>query len=245
MIKSLHKRELGGRKGSIPVKKLRIKFILVLSIVVLTHAYPAITLAKEPETPLGEAANYFRSNFGVAFKMITLDISDTNTLKTVALLEGDLIPWPYLSFQSPTRYFGQSRFGWLMEYGLSGFKIDEQSEPFSTIEATDRGTSAKGWFLYAMPTLTWDASESFRMGIGLGGGFMSIKGDALIYDPFPTVTRIEYDVAELTWGGYFLTEYVMGNFMIGLHAGVLIAEKDPYDYTVGDASLILAYHKLI
>jgi hypothetical protein len=33
--------------------------------------------------------------------------------------------------------------------------------------------------------------------------------------------------------------------MIGVHAGVLIAEKDPYDYSVTDASLILAYHKLI
>jgi len=236
---------MGGSKGSIPVKKLRIKFILVLSIVVLTHAYPAITLATEPETPLGEAANYFRSNFGIAFKQVLLDISDTNTTNTVALLEGDLIPWPFLSFQSPTRYFGESRFGWLMEYGLSGFNIDKQSEPFSTVKATDRGTSAKGWFLYAMPNLTWDASENFRVGMGLGGGIMSVKGDALIYDPFPTETRIKYDLTELTWGGYFLTEYVMGNFMIGLHAGVLIAEKDPYDYSVSDASLILAYHKLI
>lgn len=96
-----------------------------------------------------------------------------------------------------------------------------------------------------MPTLTWDASENFRMGLGLGGGVMSVKGDALIYDPFPAVTRIKYDIKELTWGGYFLTEYVLGNFMIGLHAGVLIAEKDPYDYSVTDTSLILAYHKLL
>ena len=229
----------------IPVKKLRSKFILFVFILILIHANPTATLAADQGSPLDEAARYFRSNFGIAFKQILLDISDTNTLKTVALLEGDLVPWPFLSFQSPTRYFGESRFGWLMEYGLSGFNIDEQSEPFSTTEATDRGTSAKGWFLYAMPTLTWDASENFRMGLGLGGGIMSVKGDALIYDPFPAVTRIKYDFTELTWGGYFLTEYVLGNFMIGLHAGVLIAEKDPYDYSVTDTSLILAYHKLI
>jgi hypothetical protein len=132
-----------------------------------------------------------------------------------------------------------------MEYGLSGFQIDKQSEPFSTGGATDRGTAADGWFLYAMPTLTYDASENFRMGFGLGGGIMSVKGDALIYDPFPTVTRINYDITELTWGGYFLSEYVFDNFMIGLHSGVLISEKDPYDYSVTDTSLIFAYHKLI
>jgi hypothetical protein len=74
---------------------------------------------------------------------------------------------------------------------------------------------------------------------------MSVRGDALIYDPIPPATRIKYDVTELTWGGYFLTEYVVKNFMIGVHAGVLIAEKDPYDYIVSDTSLILAYHKLL
>jgi hypothetical protein len=227
------------------VKRLRSKFVLVISILVLTHVYPTATLGAETGSPVNEAVKYLRSNFGIAFKQILLDISDTNTLKTVALLEGDLIPWPFLSFQSPARYFGESRFGWLMEYGLSGFNIDEQSEPFSKTDATDRDTAAKGWFLYAMPTLTWDASKNFRMGLGMGGGIMSVKGDALIYDPFPTVTRIKYDFTEFTYGAYFLTEYVVGNFMIGLHSGVLIAEKDPYDFSVGDTSLILAYHKLI
>jgi len=235
----------GGSKGFSFVKRLRSKFVLVISILVLTHACPAISLAAEPETPIDEAATYIRSNFGIAFKQVLLNLSDTNTADTVALLEGDLVPWPFLSFQSPARYFGESRFGWLMEYGLSGFNIDEQSEPFSTTEATDRDTSAKGWFIYAMPTLTWDASENFRFGMGLGGGIMSVEGDALIYDPFPTVTRLKYDFTELTWGGYFLAEYVVKNFMIGVHAGVLIAEKDPYDYSLSDTSLILAYHKLI
>jgi hypothetical protein len=225
------------------VKKLRLISILAISILILTHACPTGALAGEPETPIEETARYLRSNFGVAFKQVILDISDTNTTKTVAMLEGDLIMWPFISFQTPARHFGETRFGWLMEYGLSGFDIDEQSEPFSTDEATDLGTSAKGWFLYAMPTLTWDASENFRMGMGLGGGIMSVKGDALIYNPFPTVARINYDFTELTWGGYFLTEYVVGSFMIGLHSGILIAEKNPYDYSVSDTSLILAYHK--
>ncbi len=226
-------------------KRWRVKSVLVLSILVLTCAHPTVVLAQEQASPLEEAARYFRSNFGIAFKQILLDISDTNTADTVALLEGDLVPWPFLSFQSPARYFGQSRFGWLMEYGLSGFSLDKQSEPFSTDEAADRGTAADGWFLYAMPTLTWDASEYLRFGMGLGGGIMSVRGDALIYDPDPPAARIKYDVTELTWGGYFLTEYVVKNFMIGVHAGVLIAEKDPYDYIVSDTSLILAYHKLL
>jgi hypothetical protein len=45
----------------------------------------------------------------------------------------------------------------------------------------------------------------------------------------------------LAYGGYFLTEYVFGNFMVGVHAGVLIAMKDPYDYTISDGSVIFAY----
>ncbi len=219
------------------------RLILAASVLLLAQTYPTVTWGDETQNTLSETADYFRSNFGVAFKQILLDISGTNTSDTVALLEGNLVLWPFLSFQSPARYFGDSRFGWLMEYGLSGFNIHKQSEPFSTDKATDRGTAAEGWFLYTMPTLTWDPSESFRLGLGLGGGLMSVKGDALIYDPFPTENRIEYDLTELTWGGYFLAEYVMGNFMVGVHAGALIAEKDPYDYTVTDTSLILSYHK--
>ena len=229
----------------IPVKKLWLLFILGISILVLTHACPTTALAAETDSPVDEVVEYFRSNFGIAFKDITLDISDKGSDDTVAALEGDLEVWPFLSFQSPTRRFGDSRFGWLMEYGLSGFNIDKQSEPFTTFDAVDRGTEAKGWFVYAMPVLTWDPSETFRLGLGFGGGIMSVKGDALIYDPFPTVNRIEYDFTELTYGFYLLIEYVIDSFMIGGHVGSLTAERDPYDYTVSDASLIIAYHKLL
>jgi hypothetical protein len=217
--------------------------LLVFALVGLLLVFTVPCFASEDETLLHQAANYYRSNFGIALKQILLDISDTDSLETVALLEGELVPWPYLSFQSPVKYFGESQLGWLIEYGFSGFSIDKQSEPFSTTEAVDRGTSADGWFLYAMPTLTWDPSEMFRVGFGLGGGVMSVKGDALIYDPFPTVTRLEYDLTELTWGGYFLAEYLIGDFMVGIHAGVLISEKSPYDYGVSDGSFIVAYHK--
>jgi hypothetical protein len=198
---------------------------------------------EDGSTPLAEAASYFRSNFGVAFKQVTVEISDSESLKTLATLEGDLVVWPYLSFQSPTRFFGESSFGWLMEYGLTGFNIDKQSEPFSMDEATDMGTSAKGWFLFAMPTLTWNPVTDFRAGVGLGGGFMSLKGDALLYDPFPTVSRIDYDFGELTWGMYLLFEYLFGDFMVGAHAGGLYAEKSPYEYSVIEASMIFSYHK--
>ncbi len=217
---------------------------LTLLLMVLVPPAPGTARAGEQsQEPLSEAAAYFRSNFGIAFKQVLVDISDTDTSKTVALMEGDLVLWPYLSFQSPTRYFGESSFGWLMEYGLSGFHIDKQSEPFTRDEAFDLGTGADGWFLYAMPTIAWHPSEDLRFGFGLGGGIMSVKGDALIYDPYPTVNRITYDMTELTWGAYLLSEYVFGNFMVGVHAGGLFTEKKPYDYAVTDASFILSYHK--
>jgi len=214
-----------------------LQFILFLA---LAAPYPR-TCAAADQGSLYSGPQPYRSGFGIAFKNIELDISQTDTVKTVALLEGDFVPWPYLSFRSPTRYFEGSRFGLLMEYGLSGFHIHKQSEPFSETEAKDRGTSAKGWFLYAVPTLTWDALENLQMGLGLGAGILSVKGDALIYDPYPATTRIGYRFTELSYGGYFLTEYVMGNLMIGVHVGVLIAMKDPYDYTISDGSVIVAY----
>jgi hypothetical protein len=30
---------------------------------------------------------------------------------------------------------------------------------------------------------------------------------------------------------------------VGVHVGVLISEKSPYDYSVSDGSIIVAYHK--
>jgi hypothetical protein len=202
-----------------------------------------LAAAEEGQDPYDESQAHFRSNFGLAFKQVIVEISESGSTDIIARLESDLVVWPYLSFQSPTRFFGESSFGWLMEYGLSGFDIDKQREPFSMDEAVDRGTSARGWFLYAMPTVTWNPFENYRVGAGLGGGFLSIRGDALIYDPFPTVSRIEYDIEELTWGGFALTEYLFGNFMVGAQTGGLFAKKSPYDYTVADASFFISYYK--
>ena len=212
--------------------------VLFLALAVLN---PHVCGAQDQGSPSENDLQSYGSIFGIAFKNIELEISDPDTLKTFAYLEGDFVPWPYLSFRSPTRYIEESRFGWLMEYGLSGFRIDRQSEPFSMTEATDMGTSAEGWFLYAVPTLTWDASKDLKIGLGLGAGILSVRGDALIYDPFPTVTRIDYDFTKLAYGGYFLTEYVLGNFMFGIHVGVLFAENGPYEYSIADGSVIVAY----
>jgi len=223
------------------MKTPRSRLIPVILFLTLAALHPRICRAADQDSPYNNDFQPYRSSIGIAFKNVELDVSGTDTLKTVALLEGDYIPWPYLSFRSPTRYFEESRFGWLMEYGLSGFHIDKQSEPFSESTARDMGTSAKGWFLYAVPTLTWDALESLKIGLGLGAGILSLSGDALIYDPYPTISRIDYSFTELAYGGYFLTEYVFGDFMVGVHAGVLIAMKDPYDYTISDGSVIFAY----
>lgn len=218
---------------------LESRLIAAILFLALAAPFPHLCAASDQGTSGSGDVQSYRSNFGIAFKNIELDISKTDTVETVALLQGDYIPLPYLSFRSPTRYFEESRFGWLMEYGLSRFRIDRQFDPFP--EAGDRGTSARGWFLYAVPTLTWDATKDFTIGFGLGAGILSVKGDALIYDPYPAVTRIDYDFTELSYGGYFLTEYVVGNFMVGVHVGVLIAMGDPYDYSISDASLILCY----
>jgi len=217
------------------------RLIPVLLLLALPALYPHICCATAQGPPYDEGFEPYRSSIGIAFKNVELDVSNPDTLRTLALLEGDYIPWPYLNFRSPTRYFEESRFGWLMEYGLSGFHIDRQSEPFSESTARDMGTSAKGWFLYAVPTLTWDALEALKLGLGLGAGILSVSGDALIYDPYPTAARIDYSFTKLAYGGYFLTEYVFGNFMVGVHAGVLIATKDPYEYTISDGSVIFAY----
>ena len=111
------------------VGKLSWKLSIILAIVLLAPLNSAA--AEEGQDPLAEAAAYFRSNFGLAFKQVLVDISDSDTTETVALLEGDLVVWPYLSFQSPTRFFGESSFGWVMEYGLSGCRF----ESFVSFEA--------------------------------------------------------------------------------------------------------------
>jgi len=223
------------------MKKAWPQIIPAILILLLTAPCPDIGRAADEASPVAGDFHAYRPGIGITFRNVELDISDTDTLKTLALLEGDYVPWPYLSFRSPVRYFENSKVGWLVEYGLSGFSIDKQSEPFTESKATQRGTFARGWFLYAVPTLTWDVWESLKVGLGLGAGILSVTGDALIYDPYPTVAKIDYSLTRLSYGGYFLTEYSFGDFMVGIHAGVLIATRGSYDYTISDGSVIFAY----
>lgn len=211
-------------------------FFMVLCALVLCHPSAAAAGDTAEASPFS-----LSTDFGISFHSIMFDISDPDTLETFATLEGTMVPLPYLAAQSRMKRFGEGDFGYLWRYSLWIFSADRQSDPFSANEARDHDTSVDGWFLYAMPVLVWEPVPVFRVGMGYGLGYFSVKGDALIYDPYPSLVRIKYDLSQWAAGGYFLMEYDLGDWFVGVQGGFLWATEGPYEYTVYDTYVTIGY----
>ncbi|UCG39109.1 MAG: hypothetical protein JSV00_02430 [bacterium] len=214
----------------------------LLASVLLSLSLAAAPAAAAPddegaEVPLG---NGYRGSFGISFRGAGLDVTDDQWI--LVSMYGDMVPTPTFSLESPVRFFGESRFGWYMQYSLTLFKLDRQDTPF-TFDMEDLGTSVKGLYLAAAPVLVWEPEPTYQTGMGLALGLVSLEGDVIVYPDFDLLVpeRHEVDVTGLATGFYIYSIYRVGKVILGVHVGMLTIGDSPYDYDVFEYSLDIGY----
>lgn len=188
----------------------------------------------------------YQGGVGISFHQVQLDVMEGSDNLVVASIRGNFTLTPYFNLMSPVRRFGKSQFGYYWKYAFSMFYLDEQESFFAwESQWQDMGTSVKGMFLYVMPVLVWQPTPNMRWGLGFGLGYLSMKGEVIIFrdlDPDQPFTQ-DINLSELTTGYYLSWEAVKGALVFGVGVGGLTGKTKPYKYDLADLSLDVGIRK--
>jgi hypothetical protein len=123
--------------------------------------------------------------FGIGLNSMDLDITSGDT--ALASLIGILNPTPTFGLSLPNRYFGRSRWGYGFTFTYTNSiayyqDLGEEKEPD---QVKDLGSHAVTTFLSLSPSLfvsigarDEDPDTYWRYGVGIGGGWASVRGAA-------------------------------------------------------------------
>lgn len=122
---------------------------------------------------------------------------DANPGRTIHDQESDLRLDLALSIKSLDNYWDKSSFGYYIEFGLDTYKVKRHDvwgiapAPLEHIY-----TSSSGEYLYLTPAIFYNfnkdesADWSFKIGAGLGIGYLSIDGTILVNQPVLAIEPI-------------------------------------------------------
>lgn len=100
---------------------------------------------------------------------------------------------PALSVKSMNMYFTNSSFGYFIESGIESYSLHRNVYPGSVAVKT----RLEGQYLYLTPTAFYDfikgnpGHESFKIGVGLGIGYLTADGKVMINGPEIDIRTID------------------------------------------------------
>lgn len=169
--------------------------------------------------------------------------------KEIARLEQPIRVWPSLSLNSRS-FYTSSTSQWGTHFELSGspFVIDKQKKSNGK-EPEDVGTGVKGYSIYAVPLLYYHFRKhavdewNYKVGIGVGAGYMNLWGNFRITDPsherHEDVIPVDLHGVGIAVGVYFNASYKNHNFTIQNYGPVVW--DDDYEYQLHNAVLSYQY----
>ena len=204
-----------------------------------------------PETSWGEgSAGSFWSTYlkraGITFSLIDFDVYNKGSTNTNGTLSEDFSLSPFVTLASPYTFFGNSNWGWFMEYSLSSFRLNQQ---LIDIELVDLGTSVKGYYAFVTPILFYSFSgrdtsrkhgKTIIVGLGAGIGYLSATGDIIFTET--TQQRIDFDVSGRAEAVLLYFDYRKGNFVTRLNTGLTGLTEGNFDYDASSFSLSFGYN---
>ena len=125
---------------------------------------------------------------------------------------------------------------------------DDPATAGTESERTNLGTSVNGVFAYLTPTLFYNfgtkrlhaqAGDAFRIGVGLGIGYLSTSGSL----QFTETTGAEHTFDESSFGAAYnlLLEYRSGRLVSRLKASGPTINGGDYQYSLSDTYISIGY----
>jgi len=176
-------------------------------------------------------------------------------------MTGNFVPSPQLYLTTPFHPFGQdvpggqkgSRFGYFWTYSFNSFSLHRQEDPDtggigSASPVYDYGTRVRGDFVAIAPVIATqtvgpDGAVLFRLELGLGIGYLSLSGDAVLGDqagvPDPVRSEVDYRGPALFL--FTMGRHYWGSFMFGYQLGIVTTSSTPYSFSQSYLSLDAGY----
>jgi len=179
--------------------------------------------------------NAWNYSIGLSLKQLSLDIYEKGQTDPEGILTDDFRVLPELGLESYITYFSNSSWGYKFVVNLGWFKMTTQEV---ALEDVNLGTSAEGYFLYAMPVGVYEffkekENSSLLVGVGLGVGYLNASGDIIFTESSPQ-TRHEFNFSELTYAYGLFLEYVRDSWSYSISLYGPEISKGDYEYNLFD-----------
>lgn len=180
----------------------------------------------------GDAWNY---SIGISVKQLSLDVYKNGQTDPEGILTDDFRFFPEFGLESNITYFSNSSWGYKVVVNLGWFEMTTQEVALADVNL---GTSADGYFLYAMPVGFYDffknkENSSLLVGIGLGVGYLNASGDIIFTEATPQ-TRHEINISELTYAYGLFLEYDRDSWSYSISLYGPEVSKGGYEYNLFD-----------
>ena len=195
-----------------------------------------IALLAMPASSLGDAIDQslgYRVTTGINVSATDFDVYNKGSTDTNGTLTEDFSYAPFIILGSPYKFLKDSRWGLLMEYNFSGFRLSKQ---FVTGENVNLGTSVNGYYAFVTPTLFYlfdnavlaDRRRSLIAGMGIGIGYLKATGNIKLTET--TNQLFDIDVSGVATAISLFVDYRIGDFMTRLSGDLTTLSEGDFDY---------------
>ncbi|RDH86072.1 MAG: hypothetical protein DIZ80_00970 [endosymbiont of Galathealinum brachiosum] len=180
-----------------------------------------------------DSLSSYRSIVGISVNAIDFDVYNKDSTSSNGTLSEDFSYSPFISIESPYKFFGDSNWGGLMEYSLSSFNLKQQ---LIDNELSDLGTSVKGYYTFVTPTLfysfngvsSYNNNQMLIAGLGVGFGYLNASGEVIFTETTQELHNIDINGTALAISLFL--DYRTGDFVTRISGGLTSHTKDNYDY---------------
>ncbi len=180
---------------------------------------------------------------GLNFRQATLDVYDPDVgVEPIGILKDDFKVLPHLSLDSASKTLNNNG---TLAYKIS-FNLDridmstQQVNDNNVIIDVDAGTSAEGYYFYAMPVIYYEffgdnPNQALRLGAGLGLGIVKAKGDIFIYENY-NYNYHSFDINKFTYSYGLMLEYERKNWLFIIGSYTPEVTQNGYKYNIFETS---------
>jgi hypothetical protein len=149
---------------------------------------------------------------GIALRDSDISVQDADSGRELARVSDKQRVVPQFVLKTRDRHFGESSFGWFVDFGEGYVRGDRQRD-------VDLGTTLSAVYWQLTPTVFYDFNRGapvdashFRAGFGLGLGYMDISGDVILTNE-PGQPRRTYKEEKYTYSLGIFLEYSKSDWL--------------------------------